>query len=121
MQTAMDRERAIMGQRMQMQAPQGGMAQGGLQPPQGGASPPMGGQQPPGAGPAVQGQGQPQPSPGFQEALSTVFNTLMQGNEADMQLFAAAMGQLDAMSKQHQAEMGQGPSMPQQPGIPSTP
>lgn len=119
-QTAMDQERAIMQQRAGMAGSPGGMAQGGLQPPQGGASPPMGAQQPSGAGPAAM-QGQGQPSPGFQEALSTVFNTLMQGNEADMNLFAAAMGQLDAMAKQHQAQQGQGPAMPQQRGIPSTP
>jgi len=120
MQTAMDRERAISGQRMSM--PQGGMAQGGLQTPAGMPPPMQGGaQQPPGAGAAPMGQGQGQPSPGFQEAMSTVFNTLMQGNPADMELFASMMGQLDAMSKDHQAQQGQGPAMPPQQGIPSTP
>lgn len=118
MQTALDRERAILNQRMGPQAmgdPSGGMPQGGL-PSSGGPPPPGQGamQQPPGG---VPNQGQP--TPGFPEALNTVFQILVKGNEADQALFGKMIGQLQAMVQDH--AQGQGQAMTSQQGIPSTP
>lgn len=116
MQTALDRERAILNQRMSpIGASAGGMAQGGLPSPGGPPPPGQGGmQQLPGAVSPQQGQ----PTPGFPEALDAVFQTLLRGNEADLQMFGRMMGQLQSMVQDH--EQGQGPAMPAQ-GIPSTP
>ena len=123
-QTAMDRERAILGQRMELNSPSqtGGMAQGGLQP-SAGSPPPMqgGAQQPPGAGAASMGQGQGQPTQGFPELLNQVFQTILQGNEADAVMLGQMLQELKSMYDEHTGQaQGQGQAMPQQ-GIPSTP
>lgn len=117
-QTALDRERAILGQRGQMTSPTGGMAQGGLQP-QAGSPPPMQGgvQQSPGAAPAPNGG---QPTQGFPEALNQVFQTLLQGNEADAVMFGQMMQELKTMHEQHTGQ-GQGQGAGMQQAIPSTP
>ena len=119
-QTAMDRERAILGQRMQpgMGQGTGGMAQGGLQTPGGVASSPMGGaQQPPGAGAAPGGQGQP--TQGFPELINQVFQTILQGNEADAVMLGQMLQELQSMHTEHTGQ-GQGAGMAQQ-AVPSTP
>lgn len=104
-----------------MPASQSGMAHGGLQAPAGSPPSQMGTQQLPGAS--------PQPTPGFEEALNNVFETLLQGNEADAMLFGQKLGQIQELVQRHQAGgeqtqgQGQGQPMAQpMPGaIPSTP
>ena len=118
-QTALDRERAILGQRMELNSPQtGGMAQGGLQSPAGPPPPMQGGaQQPPGAGAAAQGQ----PTQGFPELLNQVFQTILQGNEADAVMLGQMLQELKSMHDEHTGQVqGQGQAMGAQP-IPSTP
>jgi len=114
MQTALDRERAILNQRMGPMASPAGMPQGGL-PSSVGPPPPGQGavQQPPGGVPQ-----QGQPTPGFEEACNAVFQTLMRGNEADLAIFGRMIGQMQSMSQDHAQGQGQ---VPAQQGIPSTP
>ena len=95
MQGPLDQAKAVMAQRMASQAP--GMAGGGLQQPTGYASSPMGqGQYPPTASPQMQS------TPGFEDALNFVEQTLVQGNEGDLAAFGAFMGRLQTMIQQHQ-------------------
>ena len=123
-QTALDRERAIVGQRMDLRSPSpsGGMAQGGLPPTSGVASSPMGGaQQLPGAGAAPMQGGAGQPTPGFPELLNQVFQTILKGNEADAVMLGQMIAELKSMYEEHMAGQGQGQGMPGQAPIPSTP
>lgn len=84
--------------------PLGGGGPAGLT--QGQGSPPptaLGGQQPAGAAP------QGQPTPGFPEMASQMLQTLMQGNEADLQIFGQMIGQLQSLVEDRQ---GQGAPAP---------
>ena len=81
--------------------PSGGAGPAGLT--QGQGPPPpaaLGGQQPAGAAP------QGQPTQGFPEMASQMLQILMQGNEADLQIFGQMIGQLQSLVEGRQ---GQGP------------
>ena len=77
-------------------APPAGLTQGQGPPPPAA----LGGQQPAGAAP------QGQPTPGFEQMASQMLQTLVQGNEADLQIFGQMIGQLQSMMEDRQ---GQGP------------
>lgn len=82
--------------------PTGGAGPAGLT--QGQGPPPpaaLGGQQPAGAVPQ-----QGQPTPGFPEMASQMLQILVQGNEADLQIFGQMIGQLQSLVEGRQ---GQGP------------
>ena len=96
-----ERQAAAMGS--PMGGPPSGAGPAGLT--QGQGPPPpaaLGGQQPAGAVP------QGQPTPGFPEMASQMLETLVQGNEADLQIFGQMLGQLQALSEGRQ---GQQPGM----------
>jgi len=56
----------------------------------------LGGQQPAGAAP------QGQPTPGFPEMASQMLQILVQGNEADLQIFGQMIGQLQSLVESRQ-------------------
>jgi len=97
--------------------PSGGASPAGLT--QGQGPPPpaaLGGQQPAGAAP------QGQPTPGFEQMASQMLQILVQGNEADLQIFGQMIGQLQSMVEGRQGQQPQpgGPmgAAPQGPTIP---
>jgi hypothetical protein len=77
--------------------PSGGAGPAGLT--QGQGSPPptaLGGQQPAG-----------QPTPGFEQMASQMLQILVQGNEADLQIFGQMIGQLQTLAEGRQGQQPQ--------------
>jgi len=109
-QSMMDRQKAILGQRIANRMPSGA-APGGMQPSAGSPPPPMGMQQPPGVAPQASGQSQLAP------LLEQVMQVLVQGNPADLEVFGQFMARIKDMVQQHQ---GQG-TMQSAPAPPASP
>ena len=115
----MAEKQAAMGAASGMAPPSGGGSPAGLT--QGQGSPPP--TAPMGQYPAGAASPQMQPTPGFQELASKMLEVLVQGNEADLQIFGQMVGQLEALAENHQgaqAPQAQVPlgAAPQGPVVP---
>ena len=87
----------------------------GLTPGQGPPPPTgMGGQYPAGAA-APQ---QMQPTPGFEQLASQMLQILVQGNEADLQIFGQMIGQLQSLAESRAPQQPVAGAAPQAPTIP---
>ena len=109
----LDQQKAILNQRLASSA--GGALPGGQPPQPGMMPPPVGGQNPMGGAPTATAG-----TPGFQESLNSVADTLMRGNPADLEVFGTFLGQIVSIYQDHEQGQGAMPT-PMTQGIPAQP